>query len=511
METRKRSPKRFAIYALIGVSVALAVVWGTQPALDAQEKDSLSALHGLSDAFTAVSEKASPAVVSIEVDKKADRRSQYYSSPFGSPDQLPGDLFEWFFGPGAQGRRMPQQQQQQQQQQRPDQGRKWFRYGSGSGFAISPDGYVITNHHVVGGADRIRVILADGRKLEAKVVGSDPQTEVALIKIDAKDLPAISLGDSDDLKVGEWVLAIGNPFGFSHTVTAGIVSARGRSDLNLPGGPDFIQDFIQTDAAINPGNSGGPLLNLDGEAIGLNTAIFSGSGGYMGIGFAIPINMVKYIKDQLIENGTITRGFLGVLIQNLDPVVAEQFGAQDEQGIIIADVQEDSPADKAGLARDDVIVEFEGRPADDVGSFRSRIASTRPGTKVSLVILRDGKRMTKKVTIGELDAEHTVTAGGQTGVHADMGVNVQNLTDDIAERLGYEKETGVVIADVVPGSPAAQAGLQPGMLIQEVNREKVRNTREFEEAVRSNDKDKALLLRVREGKYSRYAVVRLDE
>jgi len=479
------------LWALLAVAAATALVIQAPPALGADKNKSLSALNALSDAFTQVSEQASPAVVYIEVEKEVKRGRM----PQGfRGNGFPGDFFERFFG-----QPMPSQPRVPEGKREP--------YGQGSGFVITPDGYIVTNNHVVSEADGIRVKLKDGRELEAEVVGSDPQTEIALIKVDADGLPTLPLGDSDELKVGEWVLAIGNPFGLTDTVTAGIVSARGRGNVGIT---DYA-DFIQTDAAINPGNSGGPLVNLHGEVVGLNTAIYSRSGGYMGIGFAIPVNMVKFVKDQLIENGSITRGFLGVLIQNLTPDLAESFGLEDGIGILIGEVSEDSPASKGGLESGDVIVKFEGQPVEEVGSFRSRIASTPPGEKVRLEIIRDGKRITKRVEIGTLDEQSAVVKSTPSGTQMKMGLTVQNLTDEIAARLGYDEETGVVVTEVENGSAAAAAGLKPGVLIKEVNRKPVQNTREFTKAMKDADPDKPVLLLVQDGEYSRFVALSTED
>jgi len=278
--------------------------------------------------------------------------------------------------------------------------RKFQQRGQGSGFIISKDGYILINNHVVGDADLIKVKLSDGREFKAKVIGTDPQSDVAVIKIDATNLPVLRLGDSDKLEVGEWVIAIGNPFGLSQTVTVGVVSAKGRSRIGI----NDYEDFIQTDAAINPGNSGGPLVNIHGEAVGMNTAIFSRSGGYMGIGFAIPINMAKAIKDQLLKKGKVTRGWLGVVIQDIDEELAKSFGLEKTEGVLIAEVSEGSPAEKAGLKQGDIILRLNGKKVDDLGELRNKIALTAPGTKVKLEVLRENKRRTIQVTIGEQPA-----------------------------------------------------------------------------------------------------------
>lgn len=498
--------RRFGRAALIGAVALVAgalLSTGLRPA-PVQGADDAQALHDLSGVFSRVAEHAYPAVVSIMVEKEV--AVQPGPMPFG-PGMGPEEFFERFFGFGPPQRRAPGRQgqgRQQQQQRRP------MVQGQGSGFIVSPDGYIITNHHVVAEADdgRIKVALADRRQFDAEVVGSDPQTEIALLKIDAAGLPTLPLGDSDALRVGEWVLAIGSPFGLTHTVTAGIVSAKGRGNVGI-GDQGFYADFIQTDAAINPGNSGGPLINLKGEVVGLNTAIFTRSGGYMGIGFAIPINMVRYIEAQLREKGGITRGFLGIGIQDLTPDLAEAFGLAEGKGVLVTTVNDGSPAQKAGLQRDDVIVEFDGRPVEETGSFRSRVASTLPGTKVDCVVVRNGERTTLTVEVGALDAEAQMAGvTGAPGKATDLGLTVQELTDDIAEQLGYENEAGVVVSGVEPDSAAAMAGIRNGALIQEVNRKPVSTIKEFEEAVAQSDAGRPVLLLILQDQYSRYVALR---
>jgi serine protease Do len=307
-----------------------------------------------SQSFKAVAKKAMPTVVFIKVEKKSQSGRAYGPLEFNNPFDLFNDeFFKRFFG-----HRSPHGQ-------RP---REYVQRGWGSGFIFSDEGYILTNHHVVGDADKIKVQLSDGREYDAKIVGSDPRSDVAIIKIEeAKDLPLLPLGDSDSLEVGEWVMAVGNPFGLSHTLTVGVVSAKGRTSVGIT---DY-EDFIQTDAAINPGNSGGPLINLKGEAVGINSAIFSKSGGYMGIGFAIPINMVKEIKDQLITAGKVSRGYLGVAIQDITSELKETLDLTSAEGVLIADVSKDSPAEKASLRRGDVVVEFDGQKVLNVGRFET--------------------------------------------------------------------------------------------------------------------------------------------
>jgi serine protease Do len=484
----------FAGAALVAVAaLSLPTLLHEEP-VSAQTPEAVSALNSLSDAFAAVSEKSAPAVVHIEVDK--EMRGGRGMGPEGA---IPEDFFEFFFGPR---RGMPPGHGQGRGPRPEPESQGPVPYGQGSGFIISADGYIVTNHHVVGDADRVRVVLNDGRKFDAKTIGSDPQTEIALIKIESENLPTIELGDSDTIRVGQWVVAIGSPFGLDHSVTAGIISARGRSNVNIV---DYA-DFIQTDAAINPGNSGGPLINLEGKVVGLNTAIYSRSGGYMGIGFAIPVNMVKYIVDQLRDHGSIERGFIGVGIQNLTDEMAKWFGNGDLKGILVSEVAPDSPGAKAGIQRDDIIVELDGQPVTEVGSFRSRVASTRPGTDVRIGILRGGERSDVTVTLGKLDGEAAGATAEEAASQSRVGLGIQDLTPELAERFGFKDEQGVVITEVEPGSSAARAGLEPGTLITEVNRKPIASVGDYKAAVKESDQ-KGVLLRVREGEMSRYVVL----
>jgi len=455
-------------------------------------------LRMMGKAFASTAKRVSPAVVFVKVEKVVESQPNVqFFSPFGGDSPFGDDFLQRFFGtpsPQEQPRKFRQIPRQQQRVM-----------GQGSGFIISPDGYIMTNNHVVGDADKVTVKLEDGREFTAKTVGTDPHSDVAVIKIDATNLPVLALGNSDTLEVGEWVLAIGNPFGLSHTLTAGIVSAKGRSSLGLA---DY-ENFIQTDAAINPGNSGGPLVDLNGKAVGMNTAIFSQSGGYMGIGFAIPINMARVIKDQLIKTGHVTRGYLGIVIQDLTPELAKSFGLDDHQGILVAEVTEDSPAKRAGLRQGDVIVEFDGKAAEEVGAFRNRVSLEAPGTKEKITVLRDGKRQTLAVTIGKLP-DTVLTASTESHTPDKLGLTVQNLTPELADRFGYQGEKGVVVTQVTPGSVAALAGIQPGMLIQEVNRRHVHNVQELKQAVRGSGNKKSVLLLVKDDKYSRYVVLNIE-
>ena len=388
--------------------------------------------------------------------------------------------------------------QQFQQRQSPPQ----RVIGQGSGFIISKDGYILTNNHVAGKADKITVKLNDGREFDAKLVGADSHSDVAVIKIEADNLPTLPFGDSDNLRVGEWVLAFGNPFGLSHTVTAGIVSAKGRSGVGIT---DY-EDFIQTDAAINPGNSGGPLINLNGQVVGINTAIFSKSGGYMGIGFTIPINMVKVIHDQLIAHGEVTRGYLGVNIQDLTPELAKSFGLKDKKGILVADVVKDSPADNSGIKRGDVILKMNNNDVVDAGKFRNQIALILPGHKIHLVLWRKNGQQSVSVDIGKRPESDPAKSADSERL-SKLGIAVTNLIPSLAEQFGYQGESGVLITDVDRDSIAAWSGLRPGMLIQEVNQHPVKKVGEFLE--RLPQKGNVLLL-IKAGPQTLFITFALD-
>ncbi len=457
--------------------------------------DNIQTLKRQGEAFAEIVKKVSPAVVFVKVEKTVEMRMS--PQPFFEPgDPFSDDFFERFFRrrPGPEWRNTPP--------------RRFFQEGQGSGFIITPDGYVLTNNHVVGDADKIQVKLADGREFAAKRIGTDPQSDVAVIKIDATNLPTMALGDSDRLNVGEWVLAIGNPFGLSHTVTAGIISAKGRNRVGLA---DY-EDFLQTDAAINPGNSGGPLINLDGEAVGINTAIFSRTGGSMGIGFAIPINMAKAIYEQIVKNGSVIRGYLGIFIQDLTQELAESFGVRDLKGILVSETIKDSPAEKAGIKRGDVIVELDGKPVEDSGQFRNRIALTAPGTTVRLGIMRKRERINMEVTIGKLDSKAQAEAGMPSKtvpeIQKKLGIEIGEITPEIAQNLNLKDQKGVVVTAVENASPAERAGITPGAVILEVNQKEVKNIAEFQQTMTEAGKEGSVLLLVRERGGTRFVAIK---
>lgn len=470
------------IFSLV-ITILIVLVFILPSYAKVKLDENIAILQKASKAFSEIAKQAVPSVVFIKTEKKVKMET----SPFDFFGEDP--FFKRFFGPFFSFPRRP---------------REFRQRGLGSGFIISQNGYILTNNHVVQKADKVMVKLHDGREFKAKIVGTDPNTDVAIVKIDADNLPVLPLGDSDKLEVGEWVMAIGNPFGLSYTLTVGVVSAKGRSNVGIT---DY-EDFIQTDAAINPGNSGGPLINIRGEAVGINTAIFTRSGGYMGIGFAIPINMVKSIEKQLIEKGEVTRGYLGVVIQNLTPELKESFGLEENKGVLISDVIEGSPAEKAGLKRGDVVIQFNGKEVKEISEFRNMVALTPPGTKAKIVVKRNGKRMEFEVVLGDL-RKATLAVASKSQILKKLGFSVQNLTKDLAQQFGYIKKKGVLIDKVIPGSPAYQAGLEPGMLILEVNRTPVRNTKEFFRAIRKSKKSGKVLFLVYDGEYTRYVILSL--
>ena len=485
MHTARQHPLA-PVFGLVLLCLTL-VAAPLRPAL-AQSEEDLALLDRSAKAFSSVVKKAGPAVVHVAVEKTAKSMEQFPSELFADP------FFERFFGPQFRHPRLPDRDKRNFRQQ-----------AAGSGFIIASDGYILTNNHVVEGAEKITVRLADKREFTAKVVGADPQSDVAIVKIDGRDLPVLPLGDSDALEVGEWVIAIGSPFELNQTVTVGVVSAKGRNRMGI----NDYENFIQTDAAINPGNSGGPLLNIRGEAVGMNTAIFSRSGGYMGIGFAIPINMAKSIEQQLRTSGKVTRGWLGIVIQDVDENLAKSFGGKANGGALVSEVTDDSPAKKSGLLQGDIIIAIDNAPVTDVADLRNRIAMTPPNTALTLRVLRDGQERDLAVTVGEQPADMgSIAKKMNSTTLGEMGLTLQDLTDEIAGQFGYRKDQGVLIADVEADSPAAQVGLQAGQLIEEVNRVRVRSLKELQQALKQAGQTRQVLLRVRAGEHSQYVVLR---
>jgi serine protease Do len=426
----------------------------------------------LPDSFAPVIEPDLPGVVYISTTTVVKRR--YSPFPFNDP------FFQQFFG-------QPQQQQNVPQKE----------YGLGSGVIVRSDGVILTNNHVVHGADDIRVTLQNKKSYKAKVLGTDPRTDLAVVKIDATGLTALPLGTSDPLRVGDIVFAIGDPYGVGETVTMGIISAKGRTNVSIEG-PQSIQDFIQTDAAINPGNSGGALINTKGQVVGINTAIVSGGreGGNIGIGFAIPIDLAKSVMDQIIAHGKVIRGQLGVYVQPLSPEMAKQFGLSEAEGALVASVNPGSAAAKAGIKQGDIILKFNGQTVANNNELVLKVTQTPPGTTVHLEVFRDGKTLPISVTLEQATAAGpgAGAAEGAAKGSALAGVQVQTLTADLANRLGLPPDTtGVVVTAVDPSSPAADA-LQRGVVILEVNRRKVANVTEYDQAVQAAGTKSVLLL-----------------
>lgn len=466
--------------ALIVCASATMIVSGHQQLIAAE-----SLAQQASKDFTTVAKKAIPAVVSIQV-KSQSKGNASHKEQFEDSDDLFGDDFlQRFFS-------LPKRESSQPS------------FGQASGFIISADGLILTNSHVVKDAFEIQVTLNDGREFSGKIMGQDPNTDIALVKIEAAQLPYLQLGNSDNLEIGEWVIAIGNTLGLQATLTVGVVSAKGRSNLALAN----VEDFIQTDAAINRGNSGGPLLNLSGEVIGMNTAIAtsSGSGGYVGIGFAIPSNLIKHIMEELLATGTVTRGYIGVTLQPIDQDLAQALDLKQLGGALVANVAKDSPAEKAGLKQGDVIQSYNKLPVANIASLRNAIVLMPPGKKVNLTILRNGTTMDVAVEVGAYPTTPTqtpATSGNQ------FGFEVQELTPDLAKALGVSDEKGVVINHVEANSPAAWAGLKKGILILAVNRKEIHSIEEFNKALQDTPKDRPVLLLVKQGDMIRFISLRV--
>ncbi len=483
MEQKKHFKKIIIALLMVGAlvgfgyGVSTAVKNSTTPN-SAVVKDSETAMVPAN--FSELAEKVRLGVVNIQVIKKiknVDFGFRHFSgNPFGEKNPF-GD----FFGPFSE--------------ENPP--RSFEQQGVGSGFVMSREGYILTNNHVVENADQIKVKLANGKEYEGKVVGKDPKTDLALIKIKASsDLQPLNLGNSDDLKVGSWVVAIGSPFGLEQTVTAGIVSAKGRV---IGSGP--FDNFIQTDASINPGNSGGPLINMRGEVIGINTAIIPSG---QGIGFAIPINMAKEIVPQLEEKGHVTRGWLGVSIQEVTPALAKSFDLKEKKGALVSQVVPGSPAEKAGIEQGDVIVEFDGKEVPASKDLPRMVASTPVGKAVTLKLWRNGKVLDRQVKVGEMEEKVEITKAPS---HKSLGITVQNLTPEIAKGLGLKKETGVVVTRVEPGSAAADAGIQTGDVIREVNRKPIKDVEDFSQKVEKAKGQDNVLFFIQRGQNNLFAAI----
>lgn len=458
--------------------------WSDHPVLGAAPLDITLArnaapvsLGEFSNGFSAVLKPALPAVVNIHSSKVVKPRQDGFMPFFNDP------FFRQFFG---------------NQQMRPER-----EQSLGSGVIVTSDGTILTNNHVIDGASDIEVQLSDKREFKAKLIGSDPRTDVAVLKIDASGLPTLSIGDSSRLQVGDIIFAIGDPFGVGETATMGIVSATGRSGLGI----ENYEDFIQTDAAINPGNSGGAMIDLHGNLIGVNTAIATGGGeGNVGIGFAIPINMARSVMDQIVSHGKVVRGYLGLYPQDVTPQIAKQFGLNGPGGALVSEVSPDSPAAKAGIKRGDVILKLNGEPVNSANDLRLRISQTAPGTSVKLQISRDGKAQDVAVVLGELPEKEANATPGESGGGGLQGIKVQELTPELAQQLNLPAGThGVVVSDVDPASPAA-GDLQRGDVIQEVNHQPVASVEQYRKALSSAGNQPVLLL-VNSGGVTHYVVV----
>jgi serine protease Do len=439
-------------------------------------------LGSLGNGFASILKPVLPAVVNIHTSKVAKTRGEnMFNDPF----------FRQFFGDqfGQRGQQQPRQEREQ---------------SLGSGVIVTSDGTILTNNHVIDGATDIKVQLSDRREFEAKLVGTDAKTDVAVLKINATGLQTLSFGDASKMEVGDVVLAIGDPFGVGETATMGIVSATGRGGLGI----ENYEDFIQTDASINPGNSGGALINLHGDLVGINTAILSGEGGgNQGIGFAIPINMAHHVLDQIVQHGKVVRGYLGVYIQDVSPEIAKQFGLTENRGALVGDVSADTPGARAGLKRGDVILSVNGRSVQDANQLRLAISQMSPGTAVKLAVSRDGKTQDMTVNLGELPETAEKTGPAESSSGALEGLEVQNLTPEIAGDLNLPNGVhGVVVTQVDPSSPAAAAGIERGTVVQEVNHKPVSNVDQFKQALKGAGTMPVLLL-VNRGGITQFVVV----
>jgi serine protease Do len=479
IETIARRPAAWALAAALGLgglALAAADHMGAlnPPATFKYASADEPATHA---GFAPVVKRVAPAVVSITATKVIKTSDQM------NPQMDP--FFRQFFGNDSPfgGRQMTPRSQRER--------------GAGSGVIVSPNGYIITNNHVVDGASDVRVVLTDKREFKARVVGTDAKTDIAVLKVDADNLPTVVIGDSSKLEVGDYVLAIGNPFQLGGTVTMGIVSALGRSGLGI----EAYEDFIQTDAPINPGNSGGALVNDRGELVGINTAILAnGSEGNQGIGFAVPVAVAHNVMEQILHNGKVVRAYLGVMSEQVTPSLAKAFHADTVSGALVSSVAPDSPASHAGIQKGDIILAVNGKPVTDSAQLAIHISLMQPGTDVTVKVLRDGAERTVNAHLAELPAE---TAKADRPDHSDDnamdGVSVENMTARTARQLGLpETASGVVVTQIDPSSAAADSGLQRGDVIQEVNRKPVHNVDEFQNALR-NSKDQTLLLVNRQG------------
>jgi serine protease Do len=453
--------------------------------------DARRLLDQFAGAFESAATSVDQSVVPILSEQTVPAQMAFFSPFPGQQNSGPEDMLRrFFFAP-------PRRSQPEERLQ-----------SLGSGVIATADGYILTNNHVVENADRLTVITSDRKRHEAEVIGVDPETDLAVVKIDAESLVPATFGDSDGLRVGQWVIAVGNPLQMLHSVTAGIISATGRSAVGIA---DY-EEFIQTDASINPGNSGGALADLDGRVIGINTAIASPTGGNVGVGFAIPINMARQVMDQLIDHGSISRGFLGVTIQDLDETLADTLGIGQARGALVGDVTSGSPADKAGIRRGDVIVSLDGHEVVDAAALRNDVAAIEPGTRVDVGVERDGHETRLTVQLGERPSSHETAgqAAAPESAQRRLGLSVQELTPELASHLGYEGARGALIAGAEAGSPAERAGLRRGDLIVEVNRTPVNSVGDLRRVLSEAEMDAAVLLLVRRGDSTFFVAIEPD-
>lgn len=510
MNIKRWSPLTYATVLVLVIGTAFYGMYEPTLRAQSQQERSASIAHAtaLSDAFRSVAKEALPAVVSISTTGKVVTQSIEQNSPFDDP------LFRRFFENDPRFRDFSV---------RPPTERKYrVPGGKGSGFIIDPNGIILTNNHVVRDAEEVVIRLSDGREFTATDIKSDARSDVAVVRIDVQEkLPYLRLGDDETTEVGDWVLAFGSPFGLHRTVTQGIISSKGRGLAD----ERMRQEFIQTDAAINPGNSGGPLVNLNAEVIGINTAISTSSGGYDGVGFAIPVNLARWVSDQLVKTGTVRRGYLGIQMQEIDAQLANEFNLKVPKGVVVTDVVSDSPAQKAGITTGDVILELDGKRITSDRNIQSVAEKLPIGGSYDIVVLRNGQRRESKISVAEFPVDLTAglqnepssgpSSSGTTrsGQFSDLGVNVQELNPQLAAQLNMTGETGVVITSVDPRSPAAEAGLEPGMAISRVGRRGIESLADFEQGLEEAGESGKVLLLVRvstgNGSIARFVTVSL--
>lgn len=478
--------------ALIGFALVTTSLTTTDQVNNAVENNRTEEIQRLSKQqpvsdFTIVAEQAIPAVVSIKVQTKKKSAVFGEENPYSEYFDSFGQDFWNFFD-------IPKRESQRSQPV----------IGQGSGVIVSPDGYILTNSHVVHDMDSINIQLNDGREFPAKVLGEDSNSDVALIKINATDLPYLTLGNSDMLKVGQNVAAIGNPFGLRATFTTGVVSAKDRNNLDIIP----YANFIQTDAAINRGNSGGPLVTLNGEIVGINTAVVAGQSGF---GFAVPSNMAKHVMDNILADGKVTRGFLGVTLQSIDYDLAQAFGLKKVEGAIVTNILPNSAAEKAGLKVEDIVIKIDGRPVENAASLRNTVYMIKPGSKTMLTVVRKNQSQEIPLIVGNFSDEKQTTVAVKTPQkHHQLGIEVQNLTPEMARTLGYDQESGVIVTKIQADSPAGIAGIRKGALILAVNRQKVNNIDDFHEALNNVTPDQPILLQMRQGDRHLFLSLRLN-